>query len=158
MRQTRTVVRHTADPNLETYYAEIHHEVMNRTDELALTREIVRLRAAGDEASYLAARDQMACANLRLVISVAKHFVGRGLEMADLVQEGNIGLLRAIEHFDPELGNRFSTYAVWWIRQSISRAIDDRGQTIRVPVQSAALIWQLRATSRDITAETGEAP
>ena len=99
MRQTRTVVRHTADPNLETYYAEIHHEVMNRTDELALTREIVRLRAAGDEVSYLAARDQMACLNLRLVVSVAKHFTGRGLEMADLVQEGNIGLLRAIERF-----------------------------------------------------------
>jgi len=158
MRQSRTVVRDTADPNLETYYAEIHHEVMDRTDEIALTREIVRLRAAGDEAAYLAARDRMACANLRLVVSVAKHFTGRGLEMADLVQEGNIGLLRAIELFDPELGNRFSTYAVWWIRQAISRAIDEKGTAIRVPPQSAAQIRRLRAVRRDITERTGEAP
>jgi RNA polymerase sigma factor (sigma-70 family) len=151
-------VRDTADPNLETYYAEIHHRVMNRTEELALTREIVRLRAAGDEATYLAVRDRMACLNLRLVVSVAKHFTGRGLEMADLVQEGNIGLLRAIEHFDPELGNRFSTYAVWWIRQSVSRAVDDRGATIRVPVQSAAQIRRLHATSREIALATGDRP
>lgn len=99
MRKTRTVVRDTADPNLDTYLTEIRHAVMSRAEELALTREIVRLRAAGDEAAYLAARDRMACLNLRLVISVAKHFTGRGLEMADLVQEGNIGLLKAIERF-----------------------------------------------------------
>lgn len=158
MRLLRTVVRDSPDPNLETYFAEIHHPVMNRAEELGLTREIVRLRATADSAAYLAARDQMACRNLRLVVSVAKHFTGRGLEMADLVQEGNIGLLRAIEHFDPELGHRFSTYAVWWIRQSVSRAIDDQGSTIRVPAQSAAEIRRLHAVSRDITAETGEAP
>lgn len=94
MRQTRT-----ADPNLDTYFTEFRHDVMSRAEELALTREIARLRDAGDESAYLAARDQMACLNLRLVVSVAKHFSGRGLEMADLVQEGNIGLLRAIERF-----------------------------------------------------------
>jgi RNA polymerase sigma factor (sigma-70 family) len=151
-------VRDTVDPNLETYFAEIHHEVMDRREELALAREIVRARSAGDDAACLAVRDRMACANLRLVVSVAKYFTGRGLEMADLVQEGNIGLLRAIERFDPELGNRFSTLAVWWIRQSVARAIDDRGATIRVPLQSAAQIRRLRAVRRDIAERTGEAP
>ncbi len=158
MRKTRTVVRDTADPNLDTYLTEIHHAVMSRAEELALTREIAHLRAAGDESAYLAARDRMACLNLRLVVSVAKHFTGRGLEMADLVQEGNIGLLKAIERFDPELGNRFSTFGVWWIRQSVSRAVDDRGHTIRVPVQSAAEIRRLRAASREIALATGETP
>jgi RNA polymerase primary sigma factor len=158
MRKARTVVRDTADPNLDTYLTEIRHAVMSRAEELALTREIVRLRAAGDEAAYLAARDRMACLNLRLVVSVAKHFTGRGLEMADLVQEGNIGLLKAIERFDPELGNRFSTFGVWWLRQSVSRAVDDRGHTIRVPVQSAAEIRRLRAASREIALATGETP
>ena len=158
MRQSRRVVRDTADPNLETYFAEIRHPVMNRDEELRLTREIVKLRKRGNEAAYLVARDRMACVNLRLVVSVAKHFTGRGLEMADLVQEGNLGLLRAIEHFDPELGNRFSTIAVWWIRQAVSRAIDDRGATIRVPAQSAAEIRRLHAVSREIAATTGEPP
>ena len=97
MKKTRTVVRDAADLNLDTYFTEIRHDVMGRAEELALTREIARLRDARDETAYLAARDQMACLNLRLVVSVAKHFTGGGLEMADLVQEGNIGLLRAIE-------------------------------------------------------------
>lgn len=99
MRHIRSVVRDTADPTLETYYAEIHHTVMDRSEELRLTREIVRLRTAEDDTAYLAARNRMASMNLRLVVSVAKHFTGRGLEMSDLIQEGNIGLLRAIECF-----------------------------------------------------------
>ena len=106
----------------------------------------------------LIAQQRLTSANLRLVVSVAKRYIGRGMSFSDLISEGNIGLLRAVQKFDHELGFKFSTYATWWIRQAISRAIADQARTIRIPVHMVESINRLARVQRRLAQELGRDP
>ena len=117
-------------------------------------RELAQRISAGDAE----ARKEMVESNLRLVVSIAKRFVGRGLPLLDLIEEGNLGLMKAVDRFDHERGTKFSTYASWWIRQAISRAISDQGRTIRLPVHVTDLISKWLRVSRELAQTLGRKP
>jgi len=104
------------------------------------------------------ARQRMIRCNLRLVISVAKHYAGRGLPFEDLVQEGNMGLIEAVERYDPRRGTRFSTYAVWWIRQAVSRSIENQSRTVRLPVHVSTQLHHLRRASSKLASRLERQP
>ncbi|HIS32720.1 MAG TPA: RNA polymerase sigma factor RpoD [Candidatus Limivivens intestinipullorum] len=105
-----------------------------------------------------AARERLAEANLRLVVSIARHYRNRGLSFLDVIQEGNLGLIKAVERYDYRKGYKFSTYATWWIRQAISRAIADQSRTIRIPVHMVETINRTKRASRELTQELGREP
>lgn len=140
-----------ADDSVRLYLREIGKiPLLTAPEELALAHKVV----AGEKR----AKDKMAEANMRLVVSIAKRYVGRGLDLLDLIQEGNTGLLRAVEKFDPDKGFKFSTYATWWIRQAITRAIADQARTIRIPVHMVETINKLLRTQRRLTQEFNREP
>ena len=125
-------------------------DLLNAKEETELAKRI----AAGDKD----AKDQLINANLRLVISIAKHYVGRGMHFLDLIQEGNMGLIKAVEKFDYTKGFKFSTYATWWIRQAITRAIADQARTIRIPVHMVETINKMTRVQRQLVQELGRDP
>ncbi|MBR3319262.1 RNA polymerase sigma factor RpoD [Candidatus Saccharibacteria bacterium] len=140
-----------ADDSVRLYLREIGKiPLLTNEEETELAKKIVE----GDKK----AKDKMVEANMRLVVSIAKRYSGRGLDFLDLIQEGNTGLLRAVEKFDPEKGFKFSTYATWWIRQAITRAIADQARTIRIPVHMVETINKVLRTTRKLTTELNREP
>jgi RNA polymerase primary sigma factor len=140
-----------AQSPLETYLREINETSLLTADE---EKELARLIEVGDTE----ARDRMVRANLRLVVNIARGYTGKGLALQDLIEEGNLGLLRAVEGFDPNMNTRFSTYASYWIKQSIKRALVNTAKTIRIPAYMVELLAKWRRANNKLTDELGRPP
>ena len=139
------------EDSVRAYLREIgRYPLLTKDDEIELAKRI----AQGDSS----AKEAMINANLRLVVKVAKRYAGRGLALMDLIQEGNIGLMRAVGKFDYRLGHKFSTYATWWIRQAVTRAIADQAKVIRVPVHMVEKINRIKRVTAEFTQAHGRAP
>jgi RNA polymerase primary sigma factor len=136
---------------LETYLREINETNLLTADE---EKELARAIAKGD----VRARDRMVRANLRLVVNIARGYTGKGLGLQDLIEEGNLGLLRAVEGFDPDMGTRFSTYASYWIKQSIKRSLINSAKTIRIPAYMVELLSKWRRATVRLTDELKRVP
>jgi len=149
--QLDLTVDHTADDPVRMYLREIGQVPLLTAEEEVELAKLV-------EQKDIEAKRRLTEANLRLVVSIAKRYMGRGLAFLDLIQEGNLGLIRAVEKFNYRLGYKFSTYATWWIRQAVTRAIADQARTIRVPVHAVEALNKLNRVQREMLQRTGREP
>src|SRR2546421_5348979 len=151
MARLRRIRSEAVQSPLETYLREINETpLLNADQEKVLAHRI----EDGDNE----ARDRMVRANLRLVVNIARSYTGKGLGLQDLIEEGNLGLLRAVEGFDPNMNTRFSTYASYWIKQSIKRALVNTAKTIRIPAYMVELLAKWRRATNKLTDELGRPP
>src|SRR4051794_12150018 len=142
----------TVQTGLQLYLRQINESpLLTADEEKQLARRIIHHQD-------MAARERMVRSNLRLVVNIAKHYVNRGLQLPDLIEEGNIGLLKAVEGFDPENGCRFSTYASWWIKQAIKRALINSVQPIHIPAYMIEMMSKLKQAMRELEDQLGRMP